>query len=68
MQELLQNYTMPRTQRDHSYTRLLEEIAYLEARLIAIGQTGDCAYEKSLARSYSELLRTRRMQLATLEG
>lgn len=66
MQELIQNYTMPRPQRDHSYTRLLEEIAYLEARLMAIGQTGDCAYEKSLARSYSELLRTRRMQLATI--
>jgi hypothetical protein len=68
MQELIQNYTLPRPQRDHSYTRLLEEIAYLEARLIAIGQTGDCAYEKSLARSYSELLHTRRSQLASLKG
>lgn len=45
-------------------TRLLEEIAYLEARLHDIGETGDCAYEKSLARSYVHLLRERRSQLA----
>lgn len=44
-------------------TRLLEEIAFLEARLHHIGQTGDCAYEKSLARSYDTLLRERRRQL-----
>jgi hypothetical protein len=60
---MLQHYTRPLPQRDQSHARLLEEIAYLEARLIAIGQTGDCAYEKSLARSYSELLRARRQQL-----
>ena len=66
MQELIHNYTIPRPQRDHSYTRLLEEIAYLEARLLAIGQTGDCAYEKSLARSYTELLCSRRRQLAAI--
>lgn len=68
MQEMLHNYTMPTPQRDHSYTRLVEEIAYLEARLIAIGQTGDCAYEKSLARSYAELLHARRNQLASLSS
>ncbi|SCZ52570.1 hypothetical protein [Thiohalomonas denitrificans] len=45
-------------------TRMLEEIAYLEARLRDIGITGDCAYEKSLARTYDVLLRERREQLA----
>ncbi len=64
MQEIIHHYTRALPQRDHSHARLLEEIAYLEARLIAIGQTGDCAYEKSLARSYSELLRARRRELA----
>ncbi len=68
MQEMIQHYTRPLPQRDHSHARLLEEIAYLEARLIAIGQTGDCAYEKSLARSYAELLRARRKQLNTLKN
>jgi len=64
MQDLIHHYTTPRPLHDQGHTRLLEEIAYLEARLVAIGQTGDCAYEKSLARSYTELLRARRQQLA----
>ncbi|WP_303908541.1 hypothetical protein [Thiohalomonas denitrificans] len=54
---------LPVTPTEHQ-TRLLEEIAYLEARLRDIGITGDCAYEKSLARSYDALLRERREQLA----
>lgn len=66
MQEIVQSYTKPQTHPDHGYSRLLEEVAYLEARLIAIGQTGDCAYEKSLARSYTELLIARRRQLASI--
>ena len=64
MQEMLKSYGTPTIHPDHTHSRLLEEIAYLEARLIAIGQTGDCAYEKSLARSYTELLRARRRQVA----
>ena len=68
MQELMQGYSVARPHHDQGHTRLLEEIAYLEARLVAIGQTGDCAYEKSLARSYSELLRARRMQLAAIRN
>lgn len=68
MQEILQSYSTTPPHRDHGYSRLLEEIAYLEARLIAIGQTGDCAYEKSLARSYTELLLARRRQLASLKN
>ena len=64
MQALIRHDTRALPKREQNHTRLLEEIAYLEARLIAIGETGDCAYEKSLARSYSELLRARRRQLA----
>jgi hypothetical protein len=66
MNMLAETYTIATPQRDHSYSRLLEEIAYLEARLITIGQTGDCAYEKSMARSYSQLLLQRRRDLATI--
>ncbi len=68
MKKMMQSYTRPVPHPDHGYSRLLEEIAYLEARLIAIGQTGDCAYEKSLARSYTELLRARRRQLSHIKG
>jgi hypothetical protein len=67
MHEMLHSYGRPAPRPDHGYARLLEEIAYLEARLIAIGQTGDCAYEKSLARSYTELLRARRRQLMSFQ-
>lgn len=66
MHELIRHYTIVRARHEESHRRLLEEIAYLEARLLAIGQTGDCAYEKSLARSYAELLHARRRQLASL--
>lgn len=66
MQEIVQSYGRATPHPEQGYIRLLEEIAYLEARLIAIGQTGDCAYEKSLARSYTELLRARRLKLATI--
>jgi hypothetical protein len=45
-------------------TRMLEEIAYLEARLRDIGGNGDCAYEKSLERSYRSLISERRQLLA----
>lgn len=66
MNMLVHSYTTATPGRDHSQSRLIEEIAYLEARLIAIGQTGDCAYEKSMARSYSQLLQQRRRELETL--
>jgi hypothetical protein len=65
MKMLTASYTTPSSHRDYGYSRLLEEIAYLEARLITIGQTGDCAYEKSMARSYSRLLQLRRRELLT---
>ena len=66
MNMLVESYTSATPDRDHSYSRLVEEIAYLEARLITIGQNGDCAYEKAMARSYRELLRQRRCDLMTL--
>lgn len=64
MQELIQSYTTAPAHVDHVHGRLLEEIAWLEARLVSIGHTGDCAYEKKLARSYQELLAARRRELA----
>lgn len=68
MQQILHHYRRRLPLHDQSHTRLLEEIAYLEARLIAIGGTGDCAYEKSLARSYTELLHARRQQLYAIQS
>lgn len=46
--------------------QLREEIAYLEARLAAIGQDGDCAYERSLGRYYDSRLAVQRVQLRNL--
>lgn len=68
MQQLIHHYSQRPPLHDQNHTRLIEEIAYLEARLIAIGETGDCAYEKSLARSYTELLHSRRKQLNSLRN
>ena len=65
MNEIASFYAEQPYKPDHSI-RLVEEIAYLEARLIAIGHTGDCAYEKSLARSYRSMLHERRRQLDEL--
>ncbi|MDE2089019.1 MAG: hypothetical protein KGJ12_03245 [Gammaproteobacteria bacterium] len=48
--------------------RIQSEIDYFEKRLSAIGQSGDCAYEKSLARTYHCLLRQRRTLLADLRA
>ncbi len=64
MNMLVASYSTATAGRDQSRSRLLEEIAYLEARLIAIGQTGDCAYKKSMARSYNQLLQQRRRELS----
>lgn len=42
---------------------LCEEIQFLERRLKAIGDAGDSAYEKLLARAYTDLLSERRRLL-----
>lgn len=51
---------------DINEAQVLTEIAYFEARLSAMGHSGDCAYEKSLARTYDCLLRQRKRLLAHL--
>lgn len=47
---------------------LQHTIAHLESRLAAIGGNGDCAYEKALAKNYSELLVHCRKQLFILNA
>lgn len=66
MNDISQYYAQPRHRGAEHITRLREEIAYLEARLDEIGGNGDCAYEKSLARSYVVLLKERRDQLTRI--
>lgn len=67
MSEIVSFYTAAVPHRPESRSRLLEEIAYLEARLMEIGENGDCAYEKAMVRSYTALLETRRNELLALE-
>lgn len=67
MHEIVDFYTAPLTTGAHSESRLLEEIAFLEARLTQLG-SGDCAYEKSMVRTYTTLLATRRQQLDRLKA
>lgn len=45
---------------------LRQEIAFFEMRLAAMGERGDCAYERALSKAYRLLLRQRRQQLARL--
>ncbi len=66
MHELIHDQTPSQPQHHREYQRLQEEIVCIEARLDAIGHNGDCAYEKALARRYSELLRSHRQQLFRL--
>lgn len=46
--------------------RLMEEIAFFEARLLEMGHSGDCAYENALAGTYQALLDARRHALTLL--
>ena len=66
MHELIHHETAPQPHHHREYRRLQEEIVCIEARLHAIGHNGDCAYEKALARRYSELLQDHRRQLFRL--
>lgn len=45
---------------------LRQEIAFFEARLKEMGETGDCAYERALSKTYRIFLQQRRGQLAQL--
>lgn len=65
MHEIVDFYTAALNTGSYSESRLLEEIAFLEARLTQL-DSGDCAYEKSMARTYAALLATRRQQLEGL--
>jgi hypothetical protein len=47
-------------------TRLLEEIATLEQRLLAMGEDGDCAYERAMSTLYRAIVDDRKQQLTRL--
>jgi hypothetical protein len=46
--------------------RLLEEIETLEHRLHAMGEDGDCAYERAMSTLYRVLVEERKQQLTQL--
>ena len=52
----------------YSPERLEEEIRYMEARLVAIGFEGDCAYERVMCRFFLEQIAARRQQLSRMES
>ncbi len=64
MHESIEFYSRALPRHPHDEIRLSEEIAYLEGRLRAMGEEGDCAYERAMSRHYSELLNSRRRELA----
>ena len=45
---------------------LRQEIAFFESRLLEMGESGDCAYERALSNVFRALLAERRTQLASL--
>ncbi|MFM1891023.1 MAG: hypothetical protein RLZ44_100 [Pseudomonadota bacterium] len=47
----------------HDRQRLQDEIAYMEARLAAMGHDGDCAYENAMVRFYRQEVAARRERL-----
>jgi len=70
MNEVVEFYTQPIVPGHEHHSRLLQEIAFLEARLGQLddGSEGDCAYERALSRTYNALLGLRRQELATLNA
>ena len=60
------NHTHQDTHPPSARARLMEEIAFFGARLLAMGHNGDCAYENALARTYQALLDARRHALTIL--
>ncbi len=67
MNEIVAFYTQPVPRGHEHHSRLLQEIAFLETRLFEL-DGGDCAYERSLTRTYSALLNLRRGELARLNS
>jgi len=64
--EIIDFYTSALPRSPHCESRLREEIAFLEVKARETARRADCAYEKSLARTYSALLAARRAELARL--
>ncbi len=58
--------TDPTGMRTLSEGQILEEISWFEARLDQIGDNGDCAYEKALARSYEQAISSHRARLTRM--
>jgi len=65
MSEVVAFYTQPVPAGHEHRSRLLQEIAFLEARLFQLRNDGDCAYERALGRTYTALLGLRRQELTT---
>lgn len=68
MTEIIDFYTAALPRGPHNETRLIEEIAFLEVRARDAARQANCAYERSLARTYSALLKARRAELAQLKA
>lgn len=66
MNEIVDFYTAALPNGPHNETRLLEEIAFLEDRVRKLD--ANCAYERSMARTYVALLNARRRQLDRLRN
>jgi hypothetical protein len=68
--EIVAFYTQPLPRSQEHRSRLVQEIAFLEGRLIDLDATGDGdnAYERALGRTYQALLGLRRSELATLNS
>jgi len=49
-----------------SRARLQAGIRYLESRLAEMGQDGDCAYERAMAKVFREQLQLRRQLLTQI--
>ena len=47
---------------------LISEIAWYETRLRELGESGESAYEKALARSFEEALAVRRARLTAIRA
>lgn len=58
----------PAAERIFNVHDLLAEIAWLEGRLQEIEDSGECAYEKALARSFEQAVRQHRARLAVLQA
>ncbi len=54
--------------RSCAHSDLRAEINYLEKRLIEMGSSGDCAYERALAKAFIDLISERRRLLTRIDA